>query len=143
MLHEISATDSLLAAALRAAGLPTDDLGRGRQRFFGWDDGHGRFVAHCGFEGSGEDRLLRSLVVAPDARGHGLAIRIVAALEHLALADGARRLWLLTETAGPVFDRLGWRRAARADAPEDIAASSEFSHLCPSTAICMVRDLGG
>jgi N-acetylglutamate synthase-like GNAT family acetyltransferase len=142
MLREIPASDPALAAALGAEGLPTEDLGRRRQRFFTWEAADGHVVAHCGLEGGGADRLLRSLVVAPRERGKGLAIRIVAALEHLAMSDGAHRLWLLTTDAGPVFDRLGWRRAARADAPEDIAASAEFAALCPSTAVCMVRDLG-
>ena len=142
MLREIPADDPTLAATLRAEGLPTDDLGRTRQRFFTWEADDGHVVAHCGMEGSGEDRLLRSLVVSSRERGKGLAIRIVAALEHLAMSDGARRLWLLTTTAGPVFDRLGWRRAARDEAPPEIAASAEFAALCPSSAICMVRDLG-
>ena len=141
MLREIPANDPHLAAALEAEGLPVEDLGATPQRYFTWEK-DGIVVAHCGWEGQGEDRLLRSLVVSRTERGHGLAIRIVSALEHLATADGARRLWLLTTGAGPVFDRLGWRRAAREDAPAVIAASAEFSALCPSTAVCMVRDLG-
>lgn len=142
MLREIPATDPRLAAVLGAEGLPTEDLGRTRQRFFTWESDDGVVVAHCGWEGHGEDRLLRSLVVSPGQRGKGLAIRIVAALEHLAMSDGARRLWLLTTDAGPVFDRLGWRRAPREEAPAEIAASAEFAALCPASAVCMVRDLG-
>ncbi len=142
MLREIPANDARLAAALAAEGLPTADLGGPGQRFFTWESDEGSVVAHCGWEGRGADRLLRSLVVAPGERGKGLAIRIVAALEHLALADGASRLWLLTTSAGPVFDRLGWRRAARADAPDEVAASAEFRSFCPDSAVCMVRDLG-
>ena len=140
MLREIPASDPRLAAALVAEGLPVEDLGRTKQRFFAWEN-DGLVVAHCGWEGQGEDRLLRSLVVSPGERGHGLAIRIVAALEHLAMADGAKRLWLLTTTAGPVFDRLGWQRVSRDAAPAEVAASAEFAALCPSSAICMVRDL--
>ena len=141
MLREIPASDSRLVTALTAEKLPIEDLGRTPQRFFTWESDDGVVVAHCGWEGRGADRLLRSLVVAPGVRGKGLAIRIVAALEHLATADGAERLWLLTETAGPVFDRLGWRRVPRDAAPAEIAASAQFSSLCPSSAICMVRDL--
>ncbi len=142
MLREIPANDPGLVSALTGEGLPISDLGRRSQRFFAWADDHGRIVAHCGLEGRGDDRLLRSLVVVHDRRGHGLAIRIVAALEHIAHADGAKRLWLLTENAGPVFDRLGYRKAERDDAPEAVTATAQFSGLCPSRAICMVRDLG-
>lgn len=141
MLREISAADPALLSALASEGLPTRDLGAPRQRFFAWEGDDGAAVAHCGWEGRGEDRLLRSLVVSRRARGRGLATRIVAALEHLAHADGAQRLWLLTETAGPVFDRLGWRRAERDDAPEAISGSAEFTALCPASAVLMVRDL--
>jgi N-acetylglutamate synthase-like GNAT family acetyltransferase len=143
MLREIPASDSRLRAALAAENLPVEDLGGANQRFFTWESDEGVVVAHCGWEGHGEDRLLRSLVVAPSERGKGLAIRIVAALEHLAMASGARRLWLLTTTAGPVFDRLGWSRAERETVPAEIAASAEFAALCPASAICMVRRLGG
>ena len=141
MLREIPASDPRLVAALAAEKLPIEDLGRTPQRFFSWESDDGVVVAHCGWEGQGEDRLLRSLVVAPSERGEGLAIRIVAALEHLAAADGAARLWLLTTTAGPVFDRLGWKRVPREAAPTAVSASAQFSSLCPSSAICMVRDL--
>lgn len=141
MLREIPVTDPALRKALSDEGLPTADLGRGRQRFFTWEDDDGRVVAHAGLEGAGADRLLRSVVVAHGERGRGLAVRIVAALEHLARSDGAERLWLLTETAGPVFDRLHWRRAPRDEAPEAITTSREFATLCPASAICMVRDL--
>lgn len=142
MLREIPATDSRLAAALAAEGLPTADLGRTAQRFFTWERDEGIVVAHCGWEGRGPDRLLRSLVVDRGERGHGLAVRIVSALEHLALADGASRLWLLTTSSGPIFDRLGWRRVDRAEAPAEIAASTEFARFSPDEAVCMVRDLG-
>lgn len=142
MLREIPATDPNLRAALMSEKLPIDDLGRSNQRFFSWEDDAGRVVAHCGLEGTGPDRLLRSLVVMASERGKGLAIRIVAALEHVARSGGAERLWLLTETAGPVFDRLGWRRAPRETAPAEIAGSAQFAALCPASAVCMVRDLG-
>ncbi|MDK9694965.1 MAG: arsenic resistance N-acetyltransferase ArsN2 [Siculibacillus sp.] len=141
MLREIPASDTLLRTALLAEKLPTDDLGRRNQRFFAWEDDDGRVVAHGGLEGRGADRLLRSLVVSPGERGKGLAVRLVAALEHVARSGGAERLWLLTETAGPVFDRLGWRRAERDTAPDEIAGSAQFAALCPASAVCMVRDL--
>jgi amino-acid N-acetyltransferase len=143
MLREIPASDSFFRAALVAEKLVVDDLGGENQRFFAWEDDDGSVVAHCGLEGAGPDRLLRSLVVIPSERGKGLAIRIVAALEHLARSGGARRLWLLTETASPVFDRLGWYRAERDAAPAEIARSAQFAALCAASAVCMVRDLGG
>lgn len=141
MLRAIPATDPELAAALAAEGLPTADLGRGAQRFFAFVDGEGRVLGHGGLEGEGADRLLRSVVVAPAARRAGVARRLVAALEVAARADGAERLWLLTTSAATVFDRLGWRRVARTDAPAVVTGSAQFASLCPASAVCMARDL--
>lgn len=140
MLQEIPADDAGLVAALTAEGLPTADLGRAPQRFFAARL-EGRVVARVGLEGEGEERILRSLVIAPEARRSGLARRVLAEVEAVAAADGVRRLWLLTTTAAAVFDRLGWRRVPRAEAPGDIAASAEFAALCPASAVCMMHAL--
>ncbi|TBW34286.1 GNAT family N-acetyltransferase [Siculibacillus lacustris] len=132
--------DPAFTAALAAEGLPTADLGEADRRFFALSDGAAP-RAWIGIEGSGEDRLLRSLVVPPQGRRSGAARAAVAAAERLAAADGARRLWLLTTTAAAVFDRLGWVRRPRAEAPASIAATGQFATLCPASAVLMSREL--
>jgi amino-acid N-acetyltransferase len=65
----------------------------------------------------------------------------VSELERLAQAGEIKRLVLLTQTAADFFARQGFRTIERSSAPEDIQASEEFRSLCPSSAICMAKDL--
>lgn len=140
MLVEITADDADLRAALTAEHLPVDDLATAALRVFAWRDDAGN-RAFAAIEGSGRDRLLRSVVVEAAARGQGLARRLVTEVAGLARADGTERLWLLTLTAEPVFAHLGWRVVDRADAPSGVAASRQFATLCPASAVCMVCDI--
>jgi GNAT superfamily N-acetyltransferase len=140
VLVEIAADDPEWRAALQAEGLPVDDLATARLRAFAWRYGN-RPLAFAAVEGGGTDRLLRSVVVVPSARRRGLARHVAAEVAQKAREEGAERLWLLTTTAAQVFERLGWRRADRADAPPGAAASRQFAALCPASAVCMVRDI--
>ncbi|MBK8543757.1 MAG: GNAT family N-acetyltransferase [Caulobacteraceae bacterium] len=138
MLLEIGRRDAAFVefvAALEAAGLPIEDL----------DDAPFRYFSRAGLAwggvGRGEEALLRSVVVAPHARGAGHGAAIVEAIAVRARDAGARRLWLLTTDAQAFFARLGWRAAERAEAPALIANSRQFSSLCPASATLMIRAL--
>lgn len=135
MLHEIEADDSAFLAALTEAGLPTDDLTSEPFRYFNLED-----VAFGGV-GEGADALIRSVVVMPHARGRGHGIVLAESLAGEARGAGVKRLWLLTTNAAPFFEELGWRVVDRADAPPTIAASRQFTGLCPASATLMVRAL--
>src|SRR5690606_26252977 len=88
---------------------------------------------------AGADALLRSLVVRPDERGSGTGLAVISRL----IADARRHcvgtIWLLTETAAPLFSRFGFRTRDRADAPETVRAAVEFASCCPSAAVAMSR----
>ena len=128
-----------LAAALNAAGLPIADLGAAGRRFYRFTTTIGETVGFGGIEGTEPDRLLRSLVVQPERRGRRYGAAIAQTLERLAGEDGARRLHLLTTDAAPFFQHIGYEQHERASAPAVIAASEEFSTLCPSNAAYMVK----
>jgi amino-acid N-acetyltransferase len=132
--------DDALTREIAAAGLPIDDLGESDRQFFRFDDDIG-IIGYGGIEGTGADRLLRSVVIAPARRNAGLGGTLVAALERAALHDGARTLYLLTTTAEPFFRRLGYTSAERGGAPAAIAGSTEFSTLCPASAAFMVKKI--
>ena len=55
--------------------------------------------------------------------------------------QGVERVWLLTTTAGPFFERLGFAVADRGSAPSAIAATPQFRGVCPGTATFMCRHL--
>ena len=63
------------------------------------------------------------------------------AVERRAASLGARRLYLLTETAEEFFQRRGYRLAERTSAPKGIASSREFAAVCPTSAQLMLREL--
>jgi len=129
-----------IRALLDQASLPVDDLDDAPVRF--WVAEHGsRLTGAVGFEPYGAAALLRSLVVAPEARGQGLGSALVTTLEREARAAGIGQLVLLTQTARPLFEHLGYAVSPRETVPAAVRASAEFRHLCPASAVCMTRHL--
>lgn len=126
---------------LAAAELPVDDFAPGHLRFVAASGGE--LFGAVGLEAFGEVALLRSLVVAGDARSAGLGGRLVAALEDDARRSGIVALWLLTIDADDYFIRLGYRVRDRSEAPDAIRGTAEFSELCPGTAALMSKRLQG
>jgi amino-acid N-acetyltransferase len=125
---------------LEGVSLPTSDLARSLPVFIVASEGTG-LVGVCGLELHGEAGLLRSLVVTPDRRGHGLGQALVDAVESAARRGGVRELVLLTETAHDFFTRLGYADIPRERAPEAVRVSAEFRSLCPESARCMLKRL--
>lgn len=128
-----------LAWFLDAASLPRADLTEPGRLFFRFEADS--LVGYGGLEGEGTDRLLRSIVIPADRRGHGLGRALVATLERQAQTLGVRRLHLLTTTAAPFFRALGYADADRGAAPPAVAASREFTALCPASATYLVKAL--
>lgn len=129
-----------IRALLERSGLPTSHL-ESAQPEFAVIRQDGQVVAAGALQRFGTAALLRSVVVAPERQGSGLGRSVVSELERLAQAAEIRRLVLLTQTAADFFARQGFRTIERSSAPQDIQASEEFRSLCPSSAICMVKDL--
>ncbi len=142
MAHPLGA-DALgeLETQLASAELPTADIRAPGRRFYRFTTTTGEPLGFGGLEGEGEDRLLRSLVLTPAERKKGFGKAAAATLERLAAQDGAWRLHVLTTTAAPFFERLGYKAGDRQKAPAAIAASAEFAELCPSTARYLVKDV--
>lgn len=103
----------------------------------------GTIIGAVGLERCGDRyALLRSAVVAPQARGthvgHALIASAIAAAESAKL--GA--LYLLTTTAEAWFPKFGFVRVDRGDAPDEIQATDEFTSACPASAAVMMRNIG-
>ncbi len=128
-----------LARFLDAASLPSADLADPGRLFFRIEVDS--LVGYGGLEGEGPDRLLRSIVILADRRGHGLGRALVAILERQARNLGVERLHLLTTTAAPFFRAIGYADADRGAAPPAVAASREFAALCPASAAYLVKAL--
>jgi len=138
---ELTGTEELVSA-LRASGLPTEDVGGAGQVFWRFSDDLGHGLGFAGLEGDGPDRLLRSVVVDPAARGRGHGRAMVDAIAREAANRGVTDLWLLTLDASAFFSKAGFVSAPRDQAPARIASTAEFRSLCPASAVCMRRRLG-
>ena len=126
-----------VSALLRASRLPTADLDEVSAPHF-LIAREGAALAGCvAVEPYGAAGLLRSLAVAPEARGHGLGARLVDAAEARARDAGVAALYLLTTTAAPFFAARGYAPVDRADVPEAVRQSSEFASVCPASAACL------
>jgi N-acetylglutamate synthase-like GNAT family acetyltransferase/SAM-dependent methyltransferase len=126
---------------LEAADLPADYAEEALSDGYVVAESAGALIAAAGVEVHGEHGLLRSVVVAPDARGRGIGETLVRDRIEWARARSLRSLYLLTTTAPDFFARLGFARVSRESAPPAVQASSEFATICPSTAITMVLPL--
>lgn len=124
---------------LGLAGLPSDDLTERSLKHFLVLRDEGVLIAAIGLEAYDDAALLRSLVVAESARGRGYGAQLTAAAEALANNLGIASIYLLTTSADKFFLARGYRVVRRHEAPECIQATAQFSALCPSTAIVMVK----
>ncbi|WP_313472659.1 arsenic resistance N-acetyltransferase ArsN2 [Brevundimonas sp.] len=129
-----------LIAALEAAGLPTDDLHEPGRRFFRFEDDAG-LIGYGGLEHVGSDVLIRSIVVTDGRRSSGLGAAILSWLEAEAARLQATGLYLLTTSASAFFQRQGYVVLPRSAAPTAVAASRQFSALCPASAAFMFKEL--
>jgi amino-acid N-acetyltransferase len=122
--------------------LPNSDLEpRHFEHFFGCGDKNAP-EGVVGLELHGPVALLRSLAVAEKARGKGCGRELVAEAERHAWSQGVEEIYLLTNTAERFFSALGYRRTGRESAPEEIRTTKEFSTLCSSESVLMVKRRG-
>jgi amino-acid N-acetyltransferase len=133
---------AVVSRALAKAGLPVDDLEAPGRLFWRFETDDEVPVGFGGLEVHGPDGLLRSLITLPPVRGRGVGPVMVAAIEFEARLLGCQAIWLLTTSAAPFFERLGYEKCERESVPEAIRASEEFSALCPQSADVLVKRLG-
>jgi amino-acid N-acetyltransferase len=130
----------LIIALLREAGLPANDLPAELDHFFVAIDNE-QVIAAAGLEVYMPYGLLRSLVVKENYRNSDIGSQLVQALELHARELDLQGIFLLTETASGFFSRKNYKIEERTRAPKQLTQSSEFSHVCPQSAIMMKKDL--
>src|ERR1044072_3295119 len=122
-------------ALLATEQLPASDLDeRMLDHFLIWRDDSG-VSGVVGLELYGDVAFLRSLVVARHARSKGAGGALTEAAERLAMASGVTNVYLLTMTAERFFAERGYSKMDRNDAPTAIRATTQFTGLCPSSAV--------
>ncbi len=120
--------------------LPIEDINRDLSHFFIVKQ-HGLPIGVIGMEQYGEFGLLRSMATDPAYRNNGIASSLVAALFNYGKRLGLKEMYLLTETAENYFSNRGFQKINREDTPAALKQSAEFTHLCPSTAVVMKKEI--
>lgn len=141
MRAETISLNTEVEALLTEAQLPVADLASSRSlKLLGIRDG-GRLLGVVGVEVYGSVGLLRSLAVEPSHRKSGLGVSLVSNAETWAAEQGVETLYLLTTTAAQFFARRGYEAVPRPEAPAAIAATAQFSDLCPASSTFMRKVL--
>ncbi len=121
---------------LAGEGLPLDGVEEHFADFVVAEDA-GQVVGAAGLEVHEDHGLLRSVVVAPSAKGRGLGRKLTEGMLRAAKERGLRAVYLLTTTAEEFFPRFGFERIERAAVPPKTRASREFQGACPASATVM------
>jgi GNAT superfamily N-acetyltransferase len=103
-----------------------------------WVIGNGHLDATATVEVRGEDAYVRAVATREELRGLRLGTLAVAAAAGWARREGAKRAWLLTETAEGFFKGLGFEAVDRGSIPDWIEAGP--GEACPATAVAMRRE---
>ncbi len=138
----VTGRDPALIAALKAADLPVDDLDEPNRNFFSYRSLAGTLLGFGGYELYGDVAFLRSIVVLPEGRSKRTGRNLVPLLTYRAARQGARAAWLLTTTAPDFFEKIGFKRRTREEAPAAVLATRQAQSLCPASAVVMSRSLG-
>jgi amino-acid N-acetyltransferase len=128
---------STAVALLEAHGLPASDITEAHLEHFFFNGSDGSPMGLVGLELYGTEALLRSLVVAENARCKGLGSTLIDHAERYAALKGVLSIYLLTTTAETYFKRRGYERIERSNAPPSIARTHEFADLCPASSAFM------
>jgi len=127
-----------IISLLQSEKLPVEDLPASLNNFFvALDNSH--LIGVIGLEKYNNCGLLRSMVVNKKHRSKNIASQLVQQLEDYATTVGIDCMYLLTESASQYFERKGYERITRDEVPKELQASSEFSHVCPVSAIVMKK----
>jgi amino-acid N-acetyltransferase len=126
-----------LKAFLALNALPFEDILLQGNLFAIYRSSTGEVTGTGGLEFYGDYALLRSVAVAKGSRKHGHGEAIVMDLVGRARARNVGGIYLLTETAQAFFERLNFKTLSREQAPLEIKSSSEFSSVCPVSAVLM------
>ena len=125
---------------LKSANLPFEDIENGIGHFLlAKNDEH--LIGCVGLQLCGHDALLRSLAVSTNERNHGLGKILMQEILEYASRLNLRNIYLFTKTKESFFEKHGFINANRSEAPHEIRETSQYSSICPSTAIFMWKQL--
>lgn len=125
---------------LTSQKLPVTDIDKNLSHFFVVKENE-KLIGIIGLEIYADNGLLRSMATDPSYRNNGIATALVTQFLGYAKTLGLKDIFLLTETAIDFFLKKGFQKIKRVEAPVALKQSSEFSHLCPSSAVLMKKEI--
>ncbi len=126
-----------VVSLLENADLPAEDVPAVFGDCFAVAVHNDSIVGTAGVERHGDVGLFRSAAVRADQRGKGIGEALTRNRIEWSTAQGISELYLLTTTAADYFPRYGFEKVERDSVPPEIASTSEFTSLCPSSATVM------
>ena len=129
-----------VVALLATEKLPVADLPEHLDNFLVALE-HGELIGVAGMEIYGQSALLRSVAVQPSDRNKGVGEKLLHRIEDLARSRGINAIYLLTETASGYCIKKNYQQITRNKVPDDVLGSTEFSFVCPQSAIVMKKIL--
>ena len=128
---------------LTLCGLPQEDLTPQHFCHFFVMKERERVIGVIGLEVLVSLALLCSLGVGPQYRNRGYASQLIRKAEGYAASLQIVGLYLLTmtEERESFFTKRGYRKIGRNSAPPAIQGTTEFQGVCPTSSVCMVKEL--
>lgn len=131
---------SEITLLLECYDLPTSDLNPAQSIFLGAFKSE-RLIGCIGLEKIDELALLRSLAVHIDFRSKGLGILLTNGILKEAKDRSLTEVYLLTTDAEQFFNKAGFSKIVRDEAPEIIKKTKQYSEICSDSAVVMKIDL--
>ena len=118
-----------LTAFLTTADLTLSGLDAPTVRLWILRASDGTVEGTTGFELSDDatHALIRSVAVAPGARGAGLGLRLARFALDAAAESGAKRAWLFSRRSGPFWQKLGFEPADLTSLADALASTHQVT----------------
>ncbi|MBK8342606.1 MAG: GNAT family N-acetyltransferase [Bacteroidetes bacterium] len=98
-----------------------------------------KIIGAAGVEKHFPYMLIRSVVIDPTFRNKQIGYQLIHALMDKLYPENYKGFYLLTETAASFFTKLGFMPVQRDNVPVEIQQTTEFSTICPSSAMIMYK----
>lgn len=125
---------------LMAVNLPYQDIDRHITNFL-LIEKDAELSGVLGLEILGNVALLRSLAVKKTERNNGIGKTLIDKIKSYAQLNNVEKLYLLTTAASDYFQKIGFVRIDREQAPSEIKNTDEFKYICPLSAVCMMQEI--
>lgn len=136
------ADESSIIQLLKDCKLPTQDISTNTIDFK-IATSNDRLVGCIGIESYGEDVLLRSFAVSNEFRNNGLGSELLQWVLKECNEARVKKIHLLTTTAEKYFINHGFIKSDRANAPNSILRTTEFSEICPASSSYLTFVISG